>query len=495
MPAILCPNCCSTSEVKLKPQVIIVGFITFLCGLGDTVLNSYVSSAISNYQYGAWWSGMFVMVSGLLGTFACRRGAVIACCTVAIISISVAFAGLVIDGSGLVLLNTLETCVSTKNQFDLKAYDYSGNSAYKQDAQDCVELYYKESRDCYCVTATQSCYFFEGPTDCSIVLGSYTDYLSISVGLDLLCLLAAFSLAITACVSICCPFGFRRKKITKSITDDEKEETKAQERWGKLRATVLNKEVKPVAKGAKQVFDMENGAVRVRPASQINPIMANPMTQNSTFVNPMQGLNKSKSKTIEQREIEMQPRSISSDLDPLPATNDGSRLSSGSSRLSSDSTATDKAFSMANVTNPLERSRSQMSQAGSTILAGRGINRRSPTQGRGQGSEQPTTAKRPSTFSNIMRRLSGATLDVPAASEETGRESERGSESTPVDEEEGYGISQESFSEETNPSPHSRPSSPRPPRPPPPSSSNRPRSARSNDAPVSGGPPPPPPQR
>ena len=227
------------------------------------MINIYVFSAVSNYYYGAWWSGGLVLMSGLLGFFSFRRypirisnnlfslltifstsrGVVIACNTLSIISVGAAFAGLIVDSAGLTLMGTIEACVSAPDQFDFESFDYSGNSAYYQDASDCAELYYAEARDCYCVTGDAECYFFKLRDDvedsCDIVTGSYRTNLYISVTCDLFCFLFVFALAVASGFSICCPRGFRRKKKGK---EPEPELTPVQKRWADLRGAALNKD-------------------------------------------------------------------------------------------------------------------------------------------------------------------------------------------------------------------------------------------------------------
>ena len=54
MPALICPNCCSTSEVKQRPYIIIIGFFTLIVGIIDVSdslvsLISFISYRLSLY--------------------------------------------------------------------------------------------------------------------------------------------------------------------------------------------------------------------------------------------------------------------------------------------------------------------------------------------------------------------------------------------------------------------------------------------------------------
>jgi hypothetical protein len=92
----------------------------------------------------------------------------------------------------------------------VQEYEYFGNTAFTADARYCIELYYKDYRDCYCVNDNQECFFFEGPKDCGEMLTTYNSDLSLAVSFDLFCFLGVLALSVVTSISICCPFGFRR---------------------------------------------------------------------------------------------------------------------------------------------------------------------------------------------------------------------------------------------------------------------------------------------
>jgi len=189
------------------------------------VINSIVFATLSNYFFGAWWAGLVTFLSGLLGVLSLRRGVVVAACVLAIISVLVCLSGMIVDSVGSNLMNSIETCASTNNEFAAYAYNYYGNSAYESSCFTCIELYFQSDSDCYCVDSQSNCYFFNGQPDCNVIFTSYTKNLAVSVTFDTFCFVLVFVFSIITCFSICCPYGFRKKaptfKNTLSANDRE----------------------------------------------------------------------------------------------------------------------------------------------------------------------------------------------------------------------------------------------------------------------------------
>ncbi len=96
---------------------------------------------------------------------------------------------------------------------------YYGNSAYNNDAMTCVQHYYTVDTDCYCVDSESNCFFLNGQSDCGLIITSYITNLKVAVALDVLCLVSVLAFSIVTCFSICCPYGFRKKKNTNFRND------------------------------------------------------------------------------------------------------------------------------------------------------------------------------------------------------------------------------------------------------------------------------------
>ncbi len=152
-----------------------------------------------------------------------NRGVVVAACVMSVLSILVAFIGVVIDGVGNTQIGSMETCASTTSYYATDEYVYYGNKAYDDATFVCIQTYYASDTDCYCVDSKSACFFLNGQTDCGVILSSYSTNLKAAIAMDVLCFVSVLAFSIVTCFSICCPYGFRKKK-TSNFKNELKED-------------------------------------------------------------------------------------------------------------------------------------------------------------------------------------------------------------------------------------------------------------------------------
>ncbi len=142
-----------------------------------------------------------------------------------VLAVMVSFVGVVIDGVGNTQIDAIKTCASATSYYNVDGYVYYGDQSYDDDAKTCIQTYYTADTDCYCVDSNKDCFFLNGQTDCNVILTSYTTNLKAAIALDVLCFVSVLAFSIVTCFSICCPYGFRKKKTSNfknELKDDDR---------------------------------------------------------------------------------------------------------------------------------------------------------------------------------------------------------------------------------------------------------------------------------
>lgn len=125
---------------------------------------------------------------------------------ISFVSVVVALAGAIQDGTAGDIVGTLEACIYTTDLYDVEAYKYDGHSKYNINAEYCVTKYYETAYTCYCVNKENACYFYSGAPggDCSSILNGYFERIAASAAFDtvgMLCCLAIFMITtVSSCI-------------------------------------------------------------------------------------------------------------------------------------------------------------------------------------------------------------------------------------------------------------------------------------------------------
>lgn len=136
--------------------VVLTAIPVFGLGVAEIIIGTIVYTFTSNLNIGAWYVGVFAVITGIIGFFAKFNRALIGVYPVmCFLTATVAFIGTLVDGLSYAFVGYLKACGNN-------GVDYWGDSAYYADVLESCELP-KSTRDCYCVIShSSSCFSYDG---------------------------------------------------------------------------------------------------------------------------------------------------------------------------------------------------------------------------------------------------------------------------------------------------------------------------------------------
>lgn len=165
------------------------GSFILLIGVTELGVGGTAFGFLSNMKLGSWWGAILPIIAGILSMLSYPRRVIIAGFIASLLSIVTATVGAVIDSMGANILEKQVVCYSPYSSI------YYGHLQpnYVYASKTCSES--NPSMSCACVTVstdTPDCTYYNGQTDCEVLMTQYLDIIKASSAL--LSLLALLSL-------------------------------------------------------------------------------------------------------------------------------------------------------------------------------------------------------------------------------------------------------------------------------------------------------------
>jgi len=150
-----------------------------ILGFVELIIGACARNVVTNYGFGAWWTGFCCFLAGMNGVLRGNRNLRGSGYCLSVVAVIMSIIGLLTDSVGFSLVNSLDTCMNQDNHFWGNNAEGSelgaANCAAQETGNDCICVNYDSS------TETYTCYYFNlqhDTSNCLQVMGYYESVLA-----------------------------------------------------------------------------------------------------------------------------------------------------------------------------------------------------------------------------------------------------------------------------------------------------------------------------